>query len=238
MEVIVARQGRKQKRLLVTLNLMKLLKVEIKIMYSSQVDRALLWAVSTIAFNGCLRIHELLARKETEFDPEFTLLNLDIIVKQINVSKTETTVHQNRLKSPKEDRIGKVKIIDIYQSNGIICPIKPYNRWDKLWADRDPGTPVFRMENGHRFNKYLKELLGTHIDYRQGKITSHSFRAGMATLLGQIGFSDKDIRAIGMWSSDSFERYLKLPRTKHSEIARNIGDHLVEALNKNVSNPV
>ena len=231
-EVILARQGRKQKRLPVTLNVMKLLKSEIKRTDRSQVDKALLWAVCTIAFNGCLRIHELLARKETEFDPEFTLLNRDIIMKQIIVSKTETTVLQIRLKSPKEDRIGKDKIIHIYQSNGIICPIKAYRRWDKLRADRNPSTPVFRMGNGRcltgrRFNKFLKEFLGKHIDYRQGKITSHSFRAGMATLLGQIGFSDEDIMAIGRWSSDSFERYLKLPRTKRAEIARKIGDHLV-----------
>ena len=231
-EIIIARQEKKQKRLPVTLNVMKLLKLEIKRMDGSQVDKALLWAVSTIAFNGCLRIHELLARKETEFDPEFTLLNRDILVKQITVSKTETTLLQIRLKSPKEDRIGKDKIIDVYQSNGIICPVKAYKRWDKLRADRHPGTPVFRMKDGRcltgrKFNKYLKEFLGTHIDYRHGKITSHSFRAGMATLLGQIGFSDEDIMAIGRWSSDSFEKYLKLPRTKRAEIARKIGNHLV-----------
>ena len=131
-------------------------------MDSSQVDKTLMWVVSTIAFNGCLRIHELLARKETEFDPEFTLLNQDILVKQITVSKTETTILQIRLKSPKEDRTGKDNIINVYQLNGIICPIKAYKRWYKLRADRDPGTPVFRMENGRcltgrKFNKCLKE---------------------------------------------------------------------------------
>lgn len=79
-EVILSRQEKKQKRLPVTLNVMKLLKSEIKAMNGTLADKALLWAVSTIAFNGCLRIHELLSRKESEYDPEFTLLNQDIMV--------------------------------------------------------------------------------------------------------------------------------------------------------------
>ena len=139
---------------------------------------------------------------------------------------------QIRLKSPKEDRIGRDKIIDVYQSNGILCSLRAYKRWDKLRRDRGPDTPVFRLENGRcltgrSFNKHLKQFLAKHIDYRQGKITSHSFRAGMATLLGQIGFSDEEIMSLGRWSSDSFERYLKLPRTKRADIARKIGNHLV-----------
>ena len=68
-EVILARQGRKQKRLPETLNVMKLLKSEIKRMDSSQVHKALLWAVITIAFNGCLRIHELLAGRRLNSTP-------------------------------------------------------------------------------------------------------------------------------------------------------------------------
>ena len=231
-ETIMARQGRKPKRLPVTLNMMKLLKTEIKKMSLNQVDKALLWTVCTVAFCGCMRIHELLARKEREYDPEFSLLNKDIQVKTITIARVETAVMQIRLKSPKEDRIGKDKIVDIYQSNGATCPLKAYKRWDRLRADHKPENPVFRLQNGkcltgRSFNKHLKELLGKHINYKQGKVTSHSFRAGMATLLGQIGFCDEQIMAMGRWSSDSFEKYMKLPRTKRAEMARMIGNHLV-----------
>ena len=51
------------------------------------------------------------------------------------------------------------------------------------------------------FNKDLKKLLESVIDYRSmGKISSHSFRIGITTMLGKLGFSDNDIMAIGRWS--------------------------------------
>ena len=44
----------------------------------------------------------------------------------------------------------------------------------------------------------------------------------MATLLGTLGFVDEDIMAMGRWSSEAYLRYLKLPRTRHIEMARKV----------------
>ena len=66
--------------------------------------------------------------------------------------------------------------------------------------------PSFRTADGKSytgkmFNKDLKKLLESVIDYRSmGKISSHSFRIGITTMLGKLGFSDNDIMAIGRWS--------------------------------------
>ena len=54
-------------------------------------------------------------------------------------------------------------------------------------------------------------------------MTSHSFRAGIASLMGVLGYSDDQIMAIGRWSSSAFERYLKLPRTKRAQMAKELG---------------
>ena len=56
-----------------------------------------------------MRIHELLARKEGEYDPQVTLLRKDVVLKTDEATKEI----QIKLKSPKEDRIGKGKIVDI-----------------------------------------------------------------------------------------------------------------------------
>lgn len=224
---IIARVENKPKRLPVTLNIMKLLKIEIKNMAESPVNKALLWSVCTIAFNGCMRIHELLARKEGEYDPQVTLLRKDVVLKTDEATKEI----QIKLKSPKEDRIGKGKIVDIYENKGTICPVRAFERYTRLSKHIERNLPIFRLENGsnltgRRLNKTLKSLLGKHLNYNKGKITSHSFRAGLATLMGQLGFPDTQIMAMGRWSSSCFEDYMKLPRTRRIEIAQKIGKHL------------
>ena len=98
--------------------------------------------------------------------------------------------------------------------------ISPFNR---------PSSPAFRTRKGmvytaENFNDDLKKLLGPHIKYR--KLTGHSFRAGLATLMAQAGFEDKDIQSVGRWSSESFKRYIKLPRLIRVKMAKKIGKFL------------
>ena len=69
----------------------------------------------------------------------------------------------------------------------------------------------------------LRKLLGKHLVGYKRKVTSHSFRAGLASLMGKLGYSDDDIMAVGRWSSRSFEAYMKLPRTKRLMMAKKIG---------------
>jgi hypothetical protein len=66
-------------------------------------------------------------------------------------------------------------------------------------------------------------LIG-NIDYQNGKISSHSFRIGLATTLGTLGFSADDIKEAGRWSSNAYEIYLRLPRVKRAAIAKKIGN--------------
>ena len=59
------------------------------------------------------------------------------------------------------------------------------------------------------FNADLKALLGLVIDYSSmGKVSSHSFRIGITTMLGKLGFCDQEIMAMGRWSSSAFELYI------------------------------
>ena len=42
--------------------------------------------------------------------------------------------------------------------------------------------------------------------------------------MGKMGYTDAEIKAVGRWSSNAFETYMKLPRTKRSKMARDIGN--------------
>ena len=152
-------------------------------------NKTLLWAVSCLAFNGCIRIHKLLARTADQFDANSTLLLKDVKIVGRD-GDTSKEIHI-RLKSPEEDRIGKGKIIDIYETIGTMFPVHAYERWTRLSKFEDKILPLFRLENGanltgRRFNKILKHLLSKHLDYSKGTISSHSFK-GVGHLNGTAG---------------------------------------------------
>ena len=172
-----------------------------------------------------MRIHELLARRDgeyKEYNPQVTLLRKDVVLK----AEEATKEIQIKLKSPKEDRISKGKIVDIYENKGTICPVRAFKRYTRLSKHLERDLPIFRLENrsnltGRKLNKILKSLLGKHLNYNKGKV-----RAGLATLIGQLGFPDTQIMAMGCWSSSCFEDYMKLQRTRRIEKAWRIENHL------------
>jgi len=215
-------------RLPVTLTVLKILKETIRKSQLHLDMKLLVWAVSTVAFHGSFRIHEILCRVEGEYDPDFTLLDSDVKIKIFKNDKgQERKVLLVSVKCPKEDKAGKIVIVDVYETDGPTCPVKAFCRWINR---RDPeGSPVLFRGNdgipltGRKFNSHLRQLLGPHIDYEKGKITAHSFRSGIPSLLGQLGHSEDDIKAVGRWSSRSFEHYLKLPRTSRADIAQKLG---------------
>ena len=183
-----------------------------------------------ICFFGGFRIHKILSKTQTSFDPAFTLLGRDIRVAKLKVKNETISVLQILIKSPKEDRTGKEVIIDVYETKGKFCPVKYFEKWLNSNPPNSKTKPAFLKPNGapftgKEFNKILKQLLSPHIDYSKKRISTHSFRGGMATLLGQIGFTDEQIQAMGRWSSRAFESYLKMPRTKRVTMARKLASY-------------
>jgi hypothetical protein len=209
-------------RLPMTVNAMLLFKNLIRNSKYSEPDKALIWAASTVAFAGAFRIHEILAKTESTFDPNFTLLTEDATV----TSSDGQYILHVKLKCPKESKTAAPTIVDIFQNAGKICPIKAFSKWHNL-KHRERGLPLFRFENGtpltgFKLNRIMKELLGPYTDPEIGFFGTHSFRIGIATMLGQAGFEDQEIMATGRWSSRVFERYIKLARTKRASMQKKI----------------
>ena len=227
-DILRSRMKLKPVRLPVTATLMKLLKLEIKESTECKEKKKLLWAVATLCFNGAFRIHELLSKTVKLYDPNFTLLLNDIAVKSIKIGREKVKIIQVKIKSPKTDRIGVDQIVDVYESTGPLCPVKALLSWHATASHRRADAPAFLDEHGSpltgkKFNIYLKTYLSKYLNYTKGKISSHSFRAGMASLLGTLGFTDEEIQAVGRWNSRAFTAYLKLPQTNRLAMARAIG---------------
>jgi hypothetical protein len=220
---IKERTEEKVRRLPMTMTVMRLLKEEIRRWQVELNQKLLVWAIATIAFHGAFRIHELLCKIETEFDPDFALLGKDIVTKTEAEGKQ---VIEITLKSSKENKSGKAVIIDIFETGGALCPIKAYTRWQNRCPQKR-NMPAFRDEKGTpvtgaKMNRWLRELLGKHVDYEKGKFTGHSFRIGLATTLGTLGFSNDDIKEAGRWSSNAYEIYMTLPRRRRLAVAGKI----------------
>ena len=191
----------------------------------------LIWSTSTLAFSGGFRIHELVSRERQSYDPFVTLLGKDLVLKD-----NDRYPHmQILLKTQKKDRIGKNEVVDVFGTNNFFCPIKAYKKYKKSTSKLSFSAqkPNFRTKDGkaytgNMFNTDLKTLLSSVIDYTtMGKISSHSFRIGITTMLGKLGFSDQDIMAIGRWSSSAFELYIRSPRSVRAKTAK----RMAEALN-------
>ena len=219
---IAARSNKWAGRLPMTKNAMLLFKQLICNSLHEEQDKRLFWAVATIAFAGAFRIHKILAQAESTFDPDFTLLGADLTV---SGTDGHTTLHV-RLKCPKESRAAAAVVVDIYQNDSQICPVRAFQKWAK-YARHAPDRPAFRLTNGTpltgaRMNKVMKDLLGPYTDRKLGFFATHSFRIGIASMLGQAGFEDQDIMATGRWSSRVFERYMKLDRTKRQLVQHKV----------------
>ncbi len=130
------------------------------------------------------------------------------------------------LKCPKESKTAAPTIVDLFQNDGPLFPVKALLSFHKL-KTRELDKPLFRMENGTplteaKMNSFVSKLLDPYTDKSIESFNTHSFRIGLASMLGSLGFSDEEVKIAGRWSSRAFEAYLKLKRTKRADIGRQI----------------
>ena len=219
----------KKGKLPVTINVMKLLKVRLGKVVWPMWEVRLAWAVMTAAWNGSTRIHELLSRQKDLFDPQTTLLWKDVKFVKINIGKSEVETMVIHVKSPKIDRLGAGDDIVIAELGNFMCPLRAMRKYREVSnLEEDPNLPVFRVESGgcftgSEFNKQLKKLLGDlGSKIPGGVVTSHSFRAGVASEMAKRGHSEEELMAVGRWSSKAYKLYMGLPLTHRATFARKI----------------
>lgn len=210
------------KRLPMNFDALKLLGLEINLSSMNKADKRLIWAVSLIAFYGSFRMGELLTNNESEFDAAYDLLTQDVLIIEGGSQK----IMQLKIKCPKEGRTGKEIIVDLFENENL-CPIKALEKWLKAAPPQQKGMPMFRLTNGNpltkkKFNAILDKHLNKNIPSSKGFFSGHSFRSGIPSLLGSLGYTTEEIMCVGRWSSNSYECYVKTARTKRQKMAREV----------------
>ena len=216
-------------RLPMTPTLLKAWKLELGNSSLDRLDKRLIWAVSTLAFSGGFRGGELLPKEAHSFDPLTSLLGKHIALMPLNLGNEILDIIQVKLRAEKQNKSNKPTVIDIYPSNGPLCPVNALKKWLQVAGEMPLDLPAFRRGNGSFLtqsfiNSLMKTLLSKHLEGINGSISFHSLRIGLASCLGSMGFSEQQIMCSGRWSSNAYTAYLKLPRTQRAEVARAIGN--------------
>ena len=218
----------RNKRLPVTLNVLRLILASLKLSQFSSHHQLLVSSVALLAFWGCFRVGELLGQEATKVDPLNDLLKRDVWVTRKLIKGRLTKILHVRLKSSKESRdMFRGVVVEVFEHYGAeLCPVAAWERYRDFVGRSNPDAPAFRVRTGNgyrhsRFNNELKAILAPTLR-GYGRITAHSFRAGLATLLATAGFDDEVIKAIGRWSSSAFMTYIKLHRVTRVAVAQKL----------------
>ena len=123
---------------------------------------------------------------------------------------------------------------DIFETTGPLrwlCAVNANIKYRDSIELTATAQPLATMSNGtgytgRMFNDDIKHLLKGKVDLSQGPITSHSFRAGLATMMAKARCTDKDIRLTGRWTSTAFKSYMKTARQKRAALAASIWNTL------------
>ncbi len=200
----------------ITKESLTLLKHRISLLAHSVINKRMLWSACTLLFFGAFRGSELLCKRIDTFDPRFTLCSGDIALCQNKL--TGKTGLRVVVKTPKEEKSGRdIHVTVCRTSSESLCPVTAWEKWQAYNPLSEAGQPVFRWEDGapltvNQLNKLLRAQLGANF-------SSHSFRIGAASAMGQLGFNDQDIQEIGRWRSSAYNSYVRLGRSRRLLVA-------------------
>ena len=93
----------------VTVDMMKFFKKKLLEINWSISKKVLFWAVSCMAWSGSFRVHELLSREKTEFDPTVTLLWEDIKLDSMGINGREVEIISVFIKAQKWTELEQAK---------------------------------------------------------------------------------------------------------------------------------
>ena len=189
----------------ITLDVLEKLLVAVQYVAISGYQTHLYRAMFLLAFYAFLRVGEVTVRSGP--NPNLLLFNNVSFrkTKTLSLILTMTNFKHNLGKNPVHLEIKS-------QPNRSFCPVQAMQNYLKVrGAENGPlfcyrsGRPVPRTEFCALLRSCLKFAQLDSTAYK-----AHSFRIGAATEANLQGFSDSQIRVMGRWHSESFQRYIRV----------------------------
>ena len=229
-------QTKTKTRLPITPATLLILKHKIKESGWTKSKKRLIWAISTALFVGSFRVSEVLAAKSSSHVRGSTLLNRNIKECSEIINGNSRNFLKVCLENPKEDKNRLGVEVELFELPDLFFdPVHAFKRWRAASTlQAEALQPVFRWESGQNvtpreYNACLKSLLKETIKYEDGKVTSHSFRAGVATTMARLGYGEEMIQLQGRWVSQAYLRYCKRGRVNRLEDQLNLFSTLASA---------
>ena len=171
----------------------------------------MLWAATTLAFFGFLRVGKFTSPADTSFDKDVHLSLSDVSVDCSSAPKMLFV----RLKQSKTDQLRQGVTIVLGRSEQFpLCPLSAMLSY-LVVRGRSTG-PLFTWKDGvfltrenfvAAVQKALEAAGMEALDFN-----GHSFRIGAATTAAARGMEDSMLKTLGRWQSDAYQRYVKIPR--------------------------
>ena len=174
-------------------------------------ENNLLWAACCLGFFGFLRSGEF-TTPSRDYDPSWHLSVRDITVD----STSNPTWLQVTIKGSKTDQLRQGANIVVGRTGSHICLVKAVLAYmARRGFDRGPlfqhqdGSPLTREQ---LVSSLRDTLSAAGVEYH--RFSGHSFRIGAATTAAAKGVEDSTIQTLGRWRSDSFKRYIRMPKSE------------------------
>ena len=165
-------------------------------------DKAMWHCLVVTAFFGLLRVSEFTC-DSNNFDSAFHLSPEDVTF------NSEHTIMYIKIKESKTDpfRSGcTIRLAAIKKH--MLCPVTAMRKYLEV-RSQQPG-PLYVLDNGQFVSrKFVVAFLGISLP-GVTNINTHSFRIGGASAALSAGASDALIRIMGRWSSDAYNRYIRV----------------------------
>ena len=171
-------------------------------------DHCAFWAACMLGYFGFLRAAEFTVPNLAGFSPAIHLSVADIAVD----SHQSPTCLCVRIKASKTDPFRQGCHIHIGLGRAPLCAVHALLAYLSK-RGKAPG-PLFLLASGQPLSRailtdWLRQIFSTA--GIEGNFSSHSFRIGAATVAARNGIPDHLIQALGRWTSNAYQLYIRTP---------------------------
>ena len=165
-------------------------------------DHCAFWAACMLGYFGFLRAAEFTVPNLASFSPAAIAVD----------SRQSPTCLRVRIKASKMDPFRQGCHIHIGLGRAPLCAVHALLAYLSVRGNA-PG-PLFLLANGQPLSRailtdWLRQIFSTA--GIEGNFSSHSFCIGAATVAARNGIPDHLIQALGRWTSNAYQLYIRTP---------------------------
>ena len=183
--------------------------------------KVMMWAAGCLGYFAFLRAGEFTLQTNSHYNPEIHISPADIAVD----SHHEPTLMRIHIKQSKTDqtRMG----VDLYVGRTFnnLCPVAAMLAYLALRGQAE--GPLFLIEGKCLTRDMLVHWLRstlTKAGVDPTHFSGHSFRIGAASTAAARGVAESTVQLLGRWASDSYKRYIRIPREELASISQTLAN--------------